>query len=112
MNQQEAMDIVDKLAVVIQKARSNAIESAAAYLPEGADVEKALETTDSWLFGPKCLLIGLLKVQGFQKIEPQSFFNLMFVCYRLAPELAAIYAAMVGEELPKPTIELMKGLME
>jgi hypothetical protein len=64
------------------------------------------------LFRPKRLLISLLKVQKFQKIEPQSFFNLVFVCHRLAPELAVIYAIVTGEELPKPTIELMKGSIE
>jgi hypothetical protein len=109
MKHSEAMQIVNEMLAVAQKMRSNEKEFADHLSEDGRVSDRVLETIQPWLFGPKSVLVSLLKASERGSVEPQSFYNFLFIFHRLEPALETMYVILTGKELPEPKAEILKG---
>jgi len=74
VTEKEARDHLERLMFATQRVRSMALE-------EIGD-EQILEKTEPWLFGPRCIIIGLEKILKKPSIEPGDLYNMMVIAQR------------------------------
>ena len=102
------MQIIDRLIVTVQKARSNERE----YLERsghGAVADTILEDSMPWLHGKKSILKGLIGVQERGSVTGQEFYNFMVIANQFEPSIAALHLMLNdGEKLPGATLSPLK----
>lgn len=109
MKHSEAVETLRQLMFVVQKTRSNQSE----FMQKRDDGVEILEELQPWIHGKKSILPGLEKVMNRVDdggmIEPQEFYNFMYIVDRFAPQLNMIAAILKQSEFPIPDAQWMRG---
>ena len=118
MTQSEAREILEKAMRAFQRFRSISRETAGTLTNDQSVIAEALEFINPWVNGNKCPLPAMQKMLAGDKIEPQAFYNIMYILHKFAPEVKAV-AEMehisngVQFEFPTPDIRwLAEGFEE
>lgn len=110
MKQNEAVKILERLLVTVQKLRSNEREAIDRY--PGAEETKLRVLTDlqPWIWGDKCLLPPLeIALAPDHDLTPGELYNFMFVVNNWAPELNVLNALHGEPAFPQPSIQWLRG---
>lgn len=109
MKHSEAVETLRRLMFVVQKTRSNQNEFMHGY-DYGVEM---LEELQPWVHGKKSILPGLEKVinrvDGGGMIDPQEFYNFMFIVDRFAPQLNMIASILSQSVFPIPDVKWLRG---
>ena len=117
MNQEKAMEIVNKLIFGLQRARTASREgvenvASAKGINNPEIVNGVLEDSNPWLHGPKAeaLLQGLVMVSERGRVTGMELYNFMTIIHRLDPVAAAMAGTFAEYTFPKPEIEWITAL--
>lgn len=109
MNQEKALEIVNKLLFGIQRARTASCEGTENLAPEGTRpevIDGVLEDLTPWLHGPKAeaLLTALVRVSDRGHVTGGELFNFMTIIHVLNPTIAAMAGILSDYTFPKPNM--------
>jgi hypothetical protein len=109
MDQEKGMEIVNRLIVGLQRARSASREGVDA-IAKGKSigpeiVDGVLEDLTPWLHGSKAesLLNGLMKVQERGSVSGMELFNFMTIIHVIDPKIASMAGILADYTFPFPT---------
>lgn len=111
MNQEKALDLVNKLLFGLQRARSASVEELTRLGYEEKTVKAVIGNCMPWLEGEKgeAFLKSLAFVSDRSNVTGMELYNFMTVIHRLDRNLLMIVSGMSKTEFPEPD---MKWLME
>ena len=108
MTQEEAFNHVQQFTFAVQRIRSILIESYEKRILDDKSIdeigESMLAYLHPWLFGQKCILIGLQKISNQQQLTPSDFYNLMWVANIINQK-----GMLMDWTPPTPDISWIKG---
>jgi len=115
MNQEKAIEIVNKLLLGLQRARSTSREGTEALARSGTRpeiIDGVLEDLTPWLHGPKAeaLLNSLAQVYDRDRVTGGELYNFMTIIHVLNPTIAAMAGILTDYTFPKPSLEWFKDL--
>ena len=115
MNQEKAIEIVNKLIFGIQRARTasrEGVETMAKEKTKPELIDGVLEDLMPWLYGPKAeaFLSGLVKVSDRGTVTGQELYNFMTVIHVLNPVIAAMAEILANYTFPKPNMQWFRDL--
>lgn len=119
MKESEARQHIEHMRLACQKARSNIMESwrtpdyRTGEWNDGLSEEEWLATVEGgmvqdlnpWLFGPKCILIGIERALDKPEIDPGEFYNLAYIAHTPQLEPLLGIGCVTYGWLEMPTIE-------
>jgi hypothetical protein len=106
MNAAQALAVVDRLTFVLQRMRSISAET----LGDDATAHLLQSYLTPWVYGPKCLLPALAKVQDRGSVTPGELYNFCFIAHTLEPTIALSSSLMAvagnyAAALPAPSAD-------
>ena len=103
MKESEARTLVEHLLVAVTRYRGMAREQL------GPELLAIAEQVEQWTLGPKCPIAACETMLTQKPMEPMAFYNLMYLAYNMAPELAMAVSILRHADLPKPDTRWLTG---
>ena len=89
MTEEQALEHLTLMMITLQKYRSTtAIEL-------GGLTDEMAASSWPWVFGDKCPLPQLVKVLDQESVEPQQYYNFMYIAHHFMPEIV-LASIMIG----------------